>query len=192
ENAFKVPVFAVNPDVLRRIEPVGVLDRVKTSQTRVLTTLLENARIGRLIEQEAIDGAAAYKATDFFTDIRKGIWSELNAPQVRIDAYRRNLQRSYLDVLNDKLNGRTPANNDIRAFVRGELATLRNTIAGALGKTSDRATQLHLQDARDQIAKILDPKFQTPIGPVGGAGIGLMGDEELMKAENCFPDYAIR
>src|SRR5262249_26450450 len=148
ENAFKVPVFAVNPDVLRRIEPVGVLDRVKTSQTRVLTTLLENARIGRLIEQEAIDGAAAYKATDFFTDIRKGIWSELNAPQVRIDAYRRNLQRSYLDVLNDKLNGRTPANNDIRAFVRGELATLRNTIAGALGKTSDRATQLHLQDAR--------------------------------------------
>jgi len=192
ENAFKVPAFAVNPDILRRIEPVGVLDRVKTSQTRVLTTLLENPRIGRLIEQEAIDGAAAYQATDFFSDVRKGIWNELSAPQVRIDAYRRNLQRSYLDVLNDKLNGRTPANNDIRAFVRGELTTLRTAIAAALGKTSDRATQLHLQDARDQIAKILDPKFQAQSGVPAGGGIGLIGDEELVKAENCFPDYAIR
>src|SRR5207244_9682075 len=78
ENAFKVPAFAINPDILRRMEPVGVLERVKTSQTRVLNTLFANARIGRLIEQEAIDGPAAYRPTDFFADVRKGIWSELS------------------------------------------------------------------------------------------------------------------
>src|SRR5262249_55195992 len=94
ENAFKVPEFAVNPDILRRIEPVGVLDRVKTAQTRVLNSLFDNARLARLIEQEAIDGAASYKPTDFLADVRKGIWSELNSSQVKIDAYRRNLQRS--------------------------------------------------------------------------------------------------
>src|SRR5262245_53754483 len=143
DNAFKVPAFAVNPDILRRIEPAGVLDRVKTSQTRVLTALLDNARIGRLIEQEAIDGAAAYRPTDFLADVRKGIWSELNAPQVKIDAYRRNLQRSYLDVLNEKLNGR-PVNNDSRGFIRGELTTLKATIIATLAKTPARATQFHL------------------------------------------------
>jgi Met-zincin/Domain of unknown function (DUF5117)/Domain of unknown function (DUF5118) len=192
ENAFKVPAFAVNPDILRRIEPVGVLDRVKTSQTRVLTTLFDNARLARLIEQEAIDGSAAYRPTDFFADMRKGIWSELNAPQVRVDAYRRNLQRGYLDVLNEKLNGRTRVNSDIRAFVRGELATLKSAIAAALAKTSDRATQLHLQDARDQISKILDPRFELQSGPPQPAGVGFNDDEELIRPESCFPDYAIR
>jgi Met-zincin/Domain of unknown function (DUF5117) len=195
ENAFKVPEFALNPDILRRIEPVGVLDRVKTSQTRVLTALLDNARIGRLIEQETVDGAAAYRPTDFLADVRKGIWSELNAPQVKIDAYRRNLQRSYLDVLNEKLNGRTPVNNDSRAFIRGELTTLKATIIAALAKTPDRATQFHLQDARDQITKILDPKFERPAqgGLAQAAGNGVEGsDNDVMNPEICFPDYAIR
>ena len=197
ENAFKVPGFAVNSDILRRIEPAGVLDRVKTAQTRVLTTLFDNARVGRLIEQEAIDGAAAYRPTDFFADMRKGIWGELSTPQVKIDAYRRNLQRSYLDLFNDKLNGRTPVTNDGRAFMRGELATLRATIGAALAKTADRATQLHLQDARDQIARILDPKFerQAPAAaaPAGGGGNGFDdGEDLLMSPEVCFPDYAIR
>jgi hypothetical protein len=195
DNAFKVPEFAVNADILRRIEPSGVLDRVKTAQTRVLSTLFENPRVGRLIEQEAIDGAAAYRPTDFFADVRKGVWSELGAPQVKIDAYRRNLQRSYLDLFNDKLNGRAPVTNDERAFMRGELSTLKGTITIALGKTADRATQLHLQDARDQIARILDPKFERPnVGPAGqpAGGNGFDGDDDLFSPEICFPDYAIR
>ncbi len=60
--------------------------------------------------------------------------------------------------MNDKLNGRTPATDDARAFVRGELKALSAQIVAAMGKTTDRATRLHLDDARDQIAKALDPK----------------------------------
>ena len=33
----------------------------------------------RLVEQEALDGAAAYRPTDFLADVRKGIWRELDA-----------------------------------------------------------------------------------------------------------------
>jgi hypothetical protein len=196
ENAFKAPAFAINPEILRRIEPSGVLDRVRTSQTRILTALFDNARIGRLIEQEAIDGVAAYRPTDFFGDVRRGIWSELGAPQVKIDAYRRNLQRSYLDLFNEKLNGRAPVVNDARAFIRGELASLRATVSGAAAKTADRATLLHLQDVQDQIAKILDPKFER--GPASGAPAAPAGSgfedegEQLLTPEICFPDYVIR
>jgi hypothetical protein len=155
--------------------------------------LVDNGRIARLIEQEAIDGAASYRPTEFFTDLRRGIWSELSAPRVKIDAYRRNLQRSYLEIFNDKLNGRVPVTNDARAFIRGELASLRSTIASAQAKTSDRATLLHLRDAQDQIAKILDPKIErtAPAGGGGPAG-NAFDDAEGIAPELCFPDYAIR
>ena len=76
-NAFTTPSWAINPDILRRIEPVGVLDRIRTGQQRVLNSLLSSARIARLVEQETIDGAAAYRPVDFLADVRKGIWSEV-------------------------------------------------------------------------------------------------------------------
>ena len=187
DNAFKAPAFAVNPEILRRIEPSGVLQRVRTSQLNVLNSLLNNARIIRLIEAEALDGEAAYKPLEFLADVRKGIWSELVAPQVKVDAYRRNLQHAYIDALGDRVNTRV-ANDDIRSFARGELLTLRSSVASALVRTTDRATRLHLEDAQDQIAKALDPKVArttaNPAAPIIFIGV----DDPL----NCFPDYAIR
>ena len=39
-HAFQTPAFLVRPDVLRRIEPAGALDRLRTAQQRVLSSLL--------------------------------------------------------------------------------------------------------------------------------------------------------
>ena len=86
DNAFKAPVWALNENVLRRIEPVGVLDRIEASQTRVLNSLLSSGRVLRLVEQEALDGAAAYAPLDFLSDVRRGVWTEIYAPaSSRID-----------------------------------------------------------------------------------------------------------
>ncbi len=193
ENAFKVPAFARQTDILRRIEPDGVLNRVKNAQQRVLAAVLNPARFNRLVEQEAIDGAAAYKATDFLGDLRRGIWSELTAAQVRIDPYRRNTQRLFLDAMAGRLNGAAPATDDARAFIRGELRSLRAAIADALARTTDRATRLHMDDAQDQIAKALDPKFPQITAAPAAARPGF--DFEFEFGENgeisCFPDYAI-
>ena len=84
EHAFTTPMYFVKPEILRRIEPTGVLDRIRTSQQRVLASLLAGPRIARLVEQEALDGVAAYRPTDFLADVRKGIWSELDREAVRI------------------------------------------------------------------------------------------------------------
>src|SRR5262249_48111020 len=73
DNAFATPMWAVRAEVLRRIEPTGALDRIRIAQTRVLGLLLNNARFSRLVEQEAIDGAAAYKPAEFMSDVRNGI-----------------------------------------------------------------------------------------------------------------------
>ncbi len=89
ENAFATPSWAVKPEILRRIEPSGALARVNMAQERVLNSLLSNTRFDRLVEQEAIDGAAAYRPADFMSDVRRGIWSELEAwsgPHRRLQA----------------------------------------------------------------------------------------------------------
>jgi Met-zincin len=192
-RAFDTPAFVIKPEILRRIEPTGALERIKTSQMRVLNQLMNNARLARLVEQEAIDGAAAYKPTTFFADVRKGIWRELEAPQVTVDAYRRNTQRGYLEVMNEKLNARTAPTDDTRGLVRSELRAVDAATRRALVKTTDRATRAHLEDVRDQIARILDPKFAAPGGgQVGGGGQGGPGVEDELVPESCWPDYAIR
>jgi hypothetical protein len=192
-NAFQTPTFFVKPEILRRIEPVGVMDRIKTSQSRVLNQLLNNARLARLIEQDALDGATAYKPTAFFADLRKGIWSELDEAAVTVDPFRRNTQRAYLEVMSDKLNGRAAPTDDTRGLMRSELRAVEGAARRALAKSTDRATRVHLEDVRDQIARILDPKFaaSAPAAPAGGpARPGL--EEFDIADDRCWPDFAIR
>jgi Met-zincin/Domain of unknown function (DUF5117)/Domain of unknown function (DUF5118) len=195
-NAFEVPSWAVNPEILRRIEPVGVLDRVRTGQQRVLSSLLSSTRIARLVEQETIDGAAAYRPVDFLADVRKGIWSEAyGTTPVKIDAYRRNLQRAYVETLADRVNGRLAAVDDARAFFRGELKTLDTDLRTAVTRTTDRETRLHLEDVRMQIARALDPAVQES-GP-GAAGSrtaadGVLDFDVSVDPVSCWVDYAIR
>ncbi|PYR58803.1 MAG: hypothetical protein DMF91_16255 [Acidobacteria bacterium] len=158
ETAFQVPAWAIKPEILRRIEPVGVLDRVRTNQQRVLNSLLSAPRIARLVEQETLDGKPSYTAVEFLRDLRGGIWRELQGPGVKIDPYRRNLQRAYIQTLADRVSSKTPATDDSRALFRGELRAVDAEIKVVLPRTTDRMTRLHLEDVRDQIAKALGGK----------------------------------
>ena len=193
DNAFATPSWALKPDILRRIEPNGALARVNIAQERILNSLLNNARFDRLVEQEAIDGAAAYRPADFMVDLRRGIWSEIepgNARVLRIDVYRRNLQNSYIDLLAAKLNGRPAVTDEYRALIKAELRDLSAAIELAMHRQTDRETRAHLADARDQIAKALDPKFAPPATPVIAIPFGY-DDQEDPFSFNCWPDYGI-
>jgi hypothetical protein len=199
ENAFTTPNFLVDPEILRRIEPNGVLARLKTSQMSVLNQLLNDQRFARLIEQQAIDGSAAYTAAELLATVRKGVWKELDGSPVKIDAYRRNLQNAYLEVVNTKLNGETGGaaagggrggggrggmsmakSDDEKPFYRAELRALEGSISAAIAKASDHDTKAHLEGAKDQIARILDPKF-LPAAPVAAAGGGRGGAPEPVR-----------
>jgi hypothetical protein len=194
DNAFATPAMLLRPEILRRIEPSGALGRIRTAQMRVLTSLMSPQRFGRLVEQEAMDGAAAYKPSEFLADVRKGVFGEMYAQpgktEVKIDAYRRNLQRGYLDLIATRLNGAQRATDDQRPMLRGELRTISADAVTALARTTDHDTRLHLEDVRDQIAKILDPKFQptgAPAAPVIAPQTGEAGEEQI-----CFPDSTVR
>jgi hypothetical protein len=45
---------------------------------------------------------------------------------------------------------------DFRPLLKDEMRTLDRELAAAIGRTGDRTSRAHLQDARDQIRKMLD------------------------------------
>jgi hypothetical protein len=174
QNAFRTPDFFLDPQILRRIEVEGAMDRILGAQRSVLNSLMNDGRMRRLVEFDALSTAPTYTLGDMLTDVRRGIWSEVEGGGVRVDPFRRNLQRAYLEVVDNKLNPRPqppnpafalfgitpprPAPSEARALLRGELRALDGQLAAALGRTGDRTTRAHLQDARDQISRILDPE----------------------------------
>lgn len=203
DNAFATPTWALKPEILRRIEPAGAMARVNAAQERVLNSLLNNGRFDRLTEQAAIDGAVAYRPADFMVDLRRGIWREIDAGPVTIDVYRRNLQNSYIDLLSNKLNSRPAVTDDYRALIKAELRDLSVALAAASARATDRETRAHIADARDQIAKALDPKFAAPAATTGaGNPFGVDDDSffngsswtdlEEFDVRDCWVDYAIR
>ena len=202
-QAFETPTFLIRPEIVRRIESSGLLGRIASAQGRVLRSLLNSARLVRLVEQEALSGDEAYAATAFLEDLRSGVWRELRESDVQIDPYRRELQRTYLSILSEKLNGRRPVTNDERAFLRGELRALDSALGEALGRASNRATHLHLEDAQDQIASTLEPRFPTATGTGATNGNGVLdqrGDDgggapdpsDPQTPFLCWPDYAVK
>ena len=66
----------------------------------------------------------------------------------------------------------------MRSLLKGELRALDKQLATALPMATDEVTKRHLQDSRDEIAKILDPRAMrtrpagagAPGGRGGGAG----------------------
>ncbi len=133
-------------------------------------------------------------------------------PVIVIDPYRRNLQRAYLDQVNAKVNSNPTAvpaglppelagligsSGDERPLYRAELGRLNAAIAAGISKTSDGATRAHLEDSRNQIDKILNPKFASPAGNGGVViRIGFDGVDPMWGLPDplagCWLDYVIR
>jgi hypothetical protein len=173
KNLFATPEWMMDEAVLSRIGDFGSLERIRGVQVGTLNGILEWGRLGRMIENEALNGKDAYKMTELFDDLRKGIWTELGAGKT-IDVHRRSLQRAHIERLDLMLTGEEPtlpaafrrfvgpqinaSQSDIRPMARGELKTLQASIKAAIPRTSDRMSKLHLEDALARVNAILDPK----------------------------------
>jgi hypothetical protein len=172
ENAFNVPAMFLDPEILRRIENEGVVARFRTQQNRVITSLLNQARLERLAEFEALaDGGPSYTMADLMSDMRAGIWGELDEANVQVNVYRRNVQRAFLDAVDRRLHPSEeelnrpatpfrpamtpPWGSDVRAVLRAELQDLDAMAERALGRAGNAMTRIHLRDVRMEIERIL-------------------------------------
>jgi hypothetical protein len=159
---------------------VGEINRIERAQAAVLTSVLNDARMSRLVEYQAMaeNQDAAYSLGDMLGDLRKAVWSEFGSGSPKVDAYRRALQRAYVTQIGNKIRPpkdddqpagfpggpqrgpQAPAPNagEIKNMLRGELRDLDKELASVSEKAGDRETRLHAEGIRAQIKEILEPK----------------------------------
>src|SRR4029450_8347868 len=52
ENALQTPTFLIDQSVLRRIESVGEINRIERAQAGILSGMLNDGRMSRLVEYQ--------------------------------------------------------------------------------------------------------------------------------------------
>ena len=172
KQLFTTPAWLINKNIFSRTGLSG-LTVIGNIQDNVLNRILSYRTFDKLIEAESTLGNKAFQITDLLTDLKKGIWSELPARKP-IDVYRRNLQKSYVNVLGSILNPSaqttqlsssisftmisTNDKSDATSVVRAHLVALRAEVISAALGTADPMSKYHLQDIIKRIDTILDPK----------------------------------
>jgi len=157
DYAFTTPEWLLEEQILRNIEHAGAIERIQELQGRHLRSVMSAGRMNRLIEDETFRGDEAYSLEGMLEDLRSGIWSELEGGTT-IGPYRRNLQRTYLEHIQNLMENNSPAVNlsDIKPMLREELRILAEQIEASSDDAPDRLTRVHLHDVQNRIGRILD------------------------------------
>ncbi len=165
-QAFQTPSWMFHTEALSKFDNAMMVGRVGRMQSDVLNSILEFARLARVIDNSAKNGNQAYAINTLFDDLQKGVFSELSNG-ANIDLYRRNLQRAYIERLEYLLTqnqGNTEptkvnvSQSDIRPMARMALVNLESSIKRSLPRYGNVIIQAHLRDALARIELILNPK----------------------------------
>ena len=118
---FETPNWMIDTNILNKIEFAGITNRIRSTQSRTLNSILDFGKMARLIENEAINGSNAYTLIEMMSDLKRGIWKELYTNKT-IDVYRRNLQLAYLDRISYLMN---EEQDSVPSFARGRVTTVK-------------------------------------------------------------------
>lgn len=160
EHAFSTPHWLLDQELLERIEPSGAIERVQRLQGRSLSALLDAERLQRMITNEQVNGNKAYTVVQMMNDLRNGIFEELYRSE-KVDAYRRSLQRAYVDAaaayVQDlkKEKDSKVTRTDIVALMRGEMEQLRRDLRVRKNRTNDQLSIYHWNDLLARIEAAL-------------------------------------
>ena len=188
KELFATPIWMIESQELSKFDNGVTINRIKGIQTNTLANVLSQSRISRMYDNETRNGSKAYTVADLFNDLRGGIFTT-----GRPDAFKRNLQRAYIEDLKSLLNddfrgipgfpasamanfGLTPINmtlSDIRPMVRAELKVIQTK----LPKGGDAITTAHYIDLQARIKETLNPT--RPIVNIPAAGRGIVENDPV-------------
>ena len=161
--------WLVNQEVLYKIENIGALERVRSAQTYALNRLFDYSRLARMLENEAINKNNSYSVNNMIKDINLSLWGDMLSSDP-IKVYRRNLQKTYINLLVDIMtNDKSQSSyykrfginidfksSDIRSIVLGEIIDLDKKIKIKIKKTNDVSSVNHLRYIRSMISDYTD------------------------------------
>jgi hypothetical protein len=170
-HLFNEPEWLLDRKVMQVIKADQGVNTIAGLQSSTLNSLYGTARLQRLIESESAF-PEAYGLMDFFSDMQRGIWAEVNsgaAPTV----FRRNLQKIHLEKMLGLLkpaNGSSPRSSsffratasvnpvmtDISSLTRGMLKTLHADLKKAARRAPDKLTTYHYEDCMQRIEEALE------------------------------------
>lgn len=167
KQAFATPTWLTATPSVKKFDDATLSTRIGRMQLVTLNSILEFSRLARVIDNTAKNGNQAYTINQLMSDLQNGIFTELGTGE-KIDIYRRNLQRAYIERLRylltqDQSNVNEPTRiivdySDIRPMTRLALTNLQQSIKRALPRYNDALTKAHLNDALARIDLILNPK----------------------------------
>ena len=170
DKGLVLPPSLTSPTLLAKLGPVGTYDSNPIAVS-ALGALFSEARLRRMADNEAANGAKAYTIAQMTDDVMKGVFSDIYAKSPKIDLNTRSLQRAVIRTLDGRVNGTSASRTDFKAVAKGDLRNVAKAIDLALPKATDGVTIAHLIDLRSDIVKVLEDKYSKPSG---GGTISLM------------------
>lgn len=165
ENVFTTPNWLLKTSVLTKIDksPVEVVENL---QKTVLNRVLSEGVLNKLYEGESLD-ANAYAVYDYLQDIKNSVFSELKSSS-KIDIYRRNLQKNFVETLIARTQASKPStgrnaetisdNSDVKSLTRGVLREIKADASKNAQNAQYAVTKYHLEDLVYRIDKALEVK----------------------------------
>jgi hypothetical protein len=155
EQVFSTPEWLINKSLIEKaeVEPIAVIGNI---QRNVLDRLISRNTIEKMLRNEAYNAKGAYTTDNFFKDLKKGVWSGTG----KLDIYRRNLQKHYVNALISIIQVRQgePASvSDATGIARTQLMDLLQDVK-RLAASSSGVSKSHYVDLQAKIAQALDPK----------------------------------
>ena len=159
QQTFKTNPKLISPQITLRLETSGAADRILSSQRSILSSLMRTSRLDRMAEQvqrvaDSEGEETVYRPEQLLNDLTLGIWSELKTEEVSVDLYRRNLQRTHVEMLADKVE-QSSAASDVPGLCMVQLKKILRMLDKKRG--SDAVTQAHLAELTQAIKIVLDP-----------------------------------
>ncbi len=184
-----MPESLTNRWLMSKMYPSGDVSRVIGRQGMIVSSLLSEGRIQRLLDNEAQFGSSAYTVANLAADVQSGIWSEVDQKHPAIDVYRRSLQLDYLGTVDSRINGTSATKTDLNAIERDGLRKLAKSIDKALPRAANEATARHLRECRRLIGLVEDGKYSLPgAAPAASASPFGLTQEEAVD-QGCWPAF---
>ena len=174
KHLFQTPFWLIEKNILNKIEFAGITNRIRSLQSSNLNNLLDFGRLARMIENEALNGLDAYTLKEMMNDLKNGVWFELKN-NAKIDIYRRNLQKLYINRLGYIMKNEQEVRSgsywsnyttrikvdvsDIRSTTLGILLNLKKELSKSIKKYSDSAIKNHLTYCIGLINNALNPRL---------------------------------
>jgi hypothetical protein len=166
---FQTPRWLLDQTIFSKIKPETGVEKIKYIQYATLNNILAADKLLRISESSVLS-KDNMQLLDLFNYLSSAIFRDAKQGKT-VNIYRRNLQRSYIKILDDLLRpvnlATTPSPmfrpmvnlnlTDVPAIVRQQLTSLQRELAQAVALTTDTQTKIHLNDLITRCKEILEP-----------------------------------